>query len=92
MLLVQADGSVHRPGRGGMPLGWPYDAEWSERSIRMAPGDVIVAFSDGVLDLYDGTLHALDEVAAVVRTLDTRTRSSPISRPWPGRWTCCPTT
>jgi hypothetical protein len=71
MLLVQADGSVHRPGRGGMPLGWPYDAEWSERSLRMAPGDVVVAFSDGVLDLYDGTLNALDEVAAAVRTLDS---------------------
>ena len=71
MLLVQADGSVHRPGRGGMPLGWPYDAEWPEHSLRMAPGDVVVAFSDGVLDLYDGTLHALDEVAATVRGLNT---------------------
>jgi Stage II sporulation protein E (SpoIIE)/GAF domain len=66
MLLVQADGTVHRPQRGGMPLGWPYDQEWPERALRLAPGDMIVAFSDGLLELYDGTLTALDEVAGVV--------------------------
>ncbi len=26
------------------------------------PGDMIVSFSDGVLDLYDGTLSAIDEI------------------------------
>jgi serine phosphatase RsbU (regulator of sigma subunit) len=29
----------------------------------MGPGDMIVSFSDGVLDLFDGTLAAVDEVA-----------------------------
>ena len=71
MLLVQADGTVHRPLKGGMPLGWPYEQEWPEHSLRLAPGDTIVAFSDGLLDLYDGTLTALDEVAAVVRQATT---------------------
>lgn len=71
MLLVRADGTVHRPERGGMPLGWPYEQEWQERVLRLAPGDMIVAFSDGLLELYDGTLAALDEVAAVVRVAAT---------------------
>lgn len=71
MLLVLADGTVHRPARGGMPLGWPYDQEWPERTLRLSPGDVIVAFSDGLLDLYDGSLAALDEVASVVREATT---------------------
>lgn len=71
MLLVRADGTVFRPQRGGMPLGWPYEQEWEEGTLRLAPGDMIVAFSDGLLDLYDGTLAALDQVAAVVRRAAT---------------------
>jgi serine phosphatase RsbU (regulator of sigma subunit) len=41
--------------------------EWTEHEVRLGPGDTVVAFSDGVLDLYDGTLAAVDEVAAMVR-------------------------
>jgi phosphoserine phosphatase RsbU/P len=32
----------------------------------MRPGDTVVAFSDGLLDLYDGTLAALDRIVEVV--------------------------
>jgi hypothetical protein len=67
MLLVRADGSFLRGSRGGMPLGWPYDQEWPETTLRMEKGDVVLAFSDGILELYDGTLAALDRVVAAVR-------------------------
>jgi serine phosphatase RsbU (regulator of sigma subunit) len=50
-----------------MPLGWPYDQEWPETTLRMEKGDVVLAFSDGILELYDGTLAALDRVVAAVR-------------------------
>lgn len=33
----------------------------------LEPGDTLIPFSDGLLDLYDGTLAALDEIVEVVR-------------------------
>jgi stage II sporulation SpoE-like protein/GAF domain-containing protein len=70
-LLVRADGSVERTERGGVPLGWPYDAEWPEHTLRLEPGDGVVIFSDGVLELYGGAQAAFREVAAVARTAGT---------------------
>ena len=34
-------------------------------------GDTLISFSDGVLDLFDGSLASLDEVADVVRYTGT---------------------
>jgi len=39
--------------------------------VSLEPGDMLVSFSDGVLDLYDGTLGVMDEVAALARTAKT---------------------
>ncbi|MGY1605142.1 PP2C family protein-serine/threonine phosphatase [Geodermatophilus sp. SYSU D00815] len=67
MLLVRADGTVVNPPAGGLPLGVLPGERWVEDDVRLARGDTVVAFSDGVLDLYDGTLAARDELAALVR-------------------------
>ncbi len=45
----------------------PGAAGWSAHEIALGPGDLIVTFSDGVLDLYDGTLRAVDRVAELAR-------------------------
>lgn len=37
--------------------------------VVLAPGDTRVSVSDGVLDLFDGTLAALGEVDLIVRAL-----------------------
>jgi serine phosphatase RsbU (regulator of sigma subunit) len=66
MLLVRAHGGVRRPTGGGFPLGISADDRWTEQQVELRPGDVVVAFSDGLLDLYDGTLSALDRVVDVV--------------------------
>ena len=66
MLLVRADGSFARPPAGGLPLGVLADEEWTEGVVPLAPGDTVVAFSDGVLDLFDGTTDCLPEIAAAV--------------------------
>jgi serine phosphatase RsbU (regulator of sigma subunit) len=35
--------------------------------VTLLPGDTLVTFSDGVLDLFDGTLASLDEIEKLVR-------------------------
>jgi hypothetical protein len=66
MLLVRADGSFARPAAGGLPLGVLADEEWPEGVVDLAPGDTVVAFSDGLLDLFDGTTDSLPQIAAAV--------------------------
>src|SRR4051794_1603934 len=66
MLLVRADGSFARPPAGGLPLGVLADEEWPEGVVELARGDTVVAFSDGLLDLFDGTTDSLPEIAAAV--------------------------
>jgi hypothetical protein len=66
-LVVRADGTAERALSTGLPLGaWP-NSTWEERELHLQPGDALVSVSDGVLDLYDGTLSALEQVAALVR-------------------------
>jgi hypothetical protein len=67
MLLVRADGTAHRPRSGGLPLGVLADQTWDESVVHLEPGDTVLAFSDGLLDLYDGTLDSLEQIAEVVR-------------------------
>jgi hypothetical protein len=70
-LVVRRDGSVERPAVGGLPLGIHQVETWKEGLLVLEPGDSFVVFSDGVLDLYDGSLRALDEVVSVVRDAPT---------------------
>jgi Stage II sporulation protein E (SpoIIE)/GAF domain len=61
-LLVRAGVTLPRPGRGGLPLGVRSDDSWPEFAGRLLPGDTLVAFSDGLLDLYDSIDAALEAV------------------------------
>jgi sigma-B regulation protein RsbU (phosphoserine phosphatase) len=70
-LLVRAAGTWERLTSGEMPVGLMPDATWTSREITLAPGDMIVSISDGVLDLYDGTLAAVSEVAALACNADS---------------------
>lgn len=70
-LRVGADGSVRRPPPGGPPLGFLVDvagaSAWREaRTIALDPGDLLLAFSDGVVDALGGDLAVVDDVAAAV--------------------------
>ncbi|MET1086592.1 MAG: SpoIIE family protein phosphatase [Arthrobacter sp.] len=66
-LLVRADGSWERLASRELPVGLLPEATWSSFDVHLGPGDMIVSFSDGVLDLYDGTLGAIDEIAKIAR-------------------------
>jgi serine phosphatase RsbU (regulator of sigma subunit) len=61
-LVVRAAGTWERLSSDNFPVGLLPDTRWESLETRLDPGDMIVSFSDGVLDLYDGTLAAVDEV------------------------------
>ncbi|MFB2598078.1 PP2C family protein-serine/threonine phosphatase [Herbiconiux sp. P17] len=66
-VIVRHDGTVERLEATGLPIGIVAPGEWTRGSAALEPGDRLVTFTDGVLDLFDGTLASLDEVAAIVR-------------------------
>ncbi len=70
-LLIRGAGTWERLASRELPVGLIPGATWTSREIWLAPGDMLVSFSDGVLDLYDGTLAAIDEVAALALNADS---------------------
>jgi hypothetical protein len=72
-LHVRADGSWDRLAHFDLPLGTGLSSEWSLHSVLLEPGETIVAFSDGVLDLFDGSLGSMAEVARAFSESPTAT-------------------
>jgi sigma-B regulation protein RsbU (phosphoserine phosphatase) len=70
-LHVRADGGVERLATTSLPIGLQLEGGafdgWRQHVVTLAPGDTLVCASDGVLDLYDGTLASLDEVERIAR-------------------------
>ncbi|HET9138830.1 PP2C family protein-serine/threonine phosphatase [Actinophytocola sp.] len=66
MFTLLADGTVRRAPASmkSLPLGIFPDEPRPEIAMRLAPGDAAVIFSDGLLDLYDGTAASIDVIAA----------------------------
>ncbi|WP_159101489.1 PP2C family protein-serine/threonine phosphatase [Paenarthrobacter aurescens] len=62
-LLVRANKTWERLSSKDLPVGLMPDTQWETHEIILNPGDMIVSFSDGILDLYDGTLNAMKDVA-----------------------------
>jgi serine phosphatase RsbU (regulator of sigma subunit) len=52
-LVRRADGTVERLRSDDLPLGVLSDSHWSEQSTTLEPGDRLLLFSDGLLDLVD---------------------------------------
>ena len=52
-LVVRADGTVERLVSEGLPLGVLPDDHWTEHATTLEPGDRMLVFSDGLLDLLD---------------------------------------
>lgn len=55
-------GRIERLSSDDMPVG--VGSQWREMSDRLAPGDMILLVSDGVLDLWGGSLEGLEDAIA----------------------------
>lgn len=86
-LLLRADGATEHLAYADLPLGVT-ESTWSERTVQLEPGDALVVFSDGLLDLLGGTLDAVSDVADLARAssgpqdlcdrIDALTRAAPL--------------
>jgi sigma-B regulation protein RsbU (phosphoserine phosphatase) len=72
-LLLRADGTTQHLVSTDFPLGIDPDSHWTAYDETIGPGDTLIAVSDGVLDLYDGTLAALDYIAELGRSAGSAT-------------------
>jgi hypothetical protein len=66
-VILQADGTGRRLETNDFPLGPIPGATWSSNQVTLEKGGMLISFSDGVLDLYDGSLRAVEEVAKIAR-------------------------
>lgn len=66
-VVVRADGAVERLHSSDLPVGIRAEETWAPLHTRLDIGDTLISVTDGVLDLYDGSLRSLDQVAAAVR-------------------------
>jgi hypothetical protein len=69
-IIVSPDGSHRRLHGNGLPLGIGEPGSWTTSTTTLGPGDTLASFTDGVLDLYGGTLAALGELAAIITDTD----------------------
>lgn len=53
-LLLRAGGEVEPIGRHGPIVGWRADSAYVDTTVRLGPGDVVVLFTDGLLDAVAG--------------------------------------
>jgi sigma-B regulation protein RsbU (phosphoserine phosphatase) len=49
-LIIAGDGSVRRLDEGGLVIGLFDDLSFEERTIQLHPGDIFVAYSDGITE------------------------------------------
>lgn len=74
-VIVRRDGAHEQISSINLPLGLNLDEIWDEQILTLETGDRLLVFSDGVLDLFDGSLASLDRAADLA--LATDGKSSP---------------
>jgi sigma-B regulation protein RsbU (phosphoserine phosphatase) len=67
-VLMRPDGSVSRLQGGGPPLGMFADARYSAATVRADPGNLLILFTDGLVELADPS-GAFFEVDRILETI-----------------------
>jgi serine phosphatase RsbU (regulator of sigma subunit) len=66
-VIARRDGTTERLASSDLPIGVGIDESWTTHETRLDVGDVLVSFSDEVLDLFGGELDTVFHVAAIAR-------------------------
>jgi sigma-B regulation protein RsbU (phosphoserine phosphatase) len=68
-MLIDVDGTAHFEERGGVPLGMFRDSRYYEYYATIAPGQILVLYTDGVTEATNpsGEEYGRDRLAAAVR-------------------------
>jgi hypothetical protein len=69
-LVVRADGGLDRLSSDDLPLGVLADTHWTEQDTTLEPGDRLLLFSDGLLDLVDDQVEWWTPIGRLVREHD----------------------
>lgn len=64
--IVRATGAIETLDVRGLPAGAVHGATWAEGTAHLDPGDGIVVFSDGVLDLHEDAAAVDAEIASAM--------------------------
>jgi anti-sigma regulatory factor (Ser/Thr protein kinase) len=64
-IVARADHTSERLRSYAPPLGIDPETEWRLQTVQLDAGDTLIVVSDGVLDLYDGSLAALDNLVTL---------------------------
>lgn len=62
-VLIRADGRSERLVSSALPLGIDADEHWPTTTLQIAPGDTLISYSDGLLELFEDPDKAIDELA-----------------------------
>lgn len=79
-LIVRRDGTKEQIGSVNLPLGLGFDDAWAVRTYVLDPGDRLLVFSDGVLDLFDGSLASLRSAADIALAPDVTNVEEAVDR------------
>jgi serine phosphatase RsbU (regulator of sigma subunit) len=66
-VVVRGNGAVRWLESSGLPFGVDAEMPFADQQIELGPGDTLLCFSDGLLDLFGGDGEGLDEIARLVR-------------------------
>jgi serine phosphatase RsbU (regulator of sigma subunit) len=67
-LLIRADGSCRELKSTGMPVGLMDEAEYTEVTVPLEPGDLLAIYTDGIVEAFDpdGEQYELDRMRDVL--------------------------
>jgi serine phosphatase RsbU (regulator of sigma subunit) len=73
-LSAHEGGQPEELSRTGMPLGVSLEASWSEEAVQLAPGDLLLLYTDGVVDAHnpDQELFGADRMLEITISLKHR--------------------
>ena len=73
-ILMHPDGTVSRLQGGGPPLGMLPEVRYTARSVRTNPGDLLILFTDGLVELADpsGEFFEVDRILATIQPIRER--------------------